>query len=80
MPIWVADGALSDAVSWANANVVPVFCWRHFVVDRGKFPPHMLEDLQIESLAAAPRRAGLKPYVALGGGILAMIAGKVIFG
>jgi hypothetical protein len=34
----------------------------------------------VEDLATAPRRAGWKPYAALGGGALAMLAGKLLFG
>jgi amino acid transporter len=64
----------------AAAMVLPVFAWRHYVVDRGVFPAHMLADLQVEDLATAPRRAGCKPYAALGGGALAMLAGKLLFG
>jgi len=62
------------------ALVLPVFAWRHYVVDCGRFPAHMLADLQIEDLATAPRRAGWKPYAALAGGVAAMGAGKLWFG
>jgi amino acid transporter len=62
------------------AMVLPVFAWRHYVSDRGRFPAHMLADLQIDDLAAAPRRAGLKPYAALTGGVAAMVAGNLLFG
>jgi amino acid transporter len=60
--------------------VLPIFAWRHYVSDRGVFPAHMLADLHIRDLAHAPRRAGAKPYLAFMGGILALIAGKLIFG
>jgi len=63
----------------AAAMVLPVFAWRHFVADRGRFPAAMLSDLQIESLSDAPRRAGWKPYAALAGRIVAMLAGKLLF-
>jgi hypothetical protein len=62
------------------ALIVPVFAWRHYFVDRGRFPAAMLADLQIADLATAPRRAGWKPYVALAGGVLAMAAGQLAFG
>ena len=60
--------------------VLPAFAWRHYVSDRGRFPVHMLADLQIDDLAAAPRRAGIKPYAALAGGVAAMVAGNLLFG
>jgi hypothetical protein len=40
----------------------------------------MLADLQVQDLATAPRRAGWMPYAALAGGVLAMVAGKLLFG
>jgi amino acid transporter len=64
----------------AAAMVVPVFAWRHHIVDRGVFPAGMLTDLQVEDLSTAPRRAGWMPYAALGGGVLAMLGGKLVFG
>ena len=64
----------------AAGMVLPVFAWRHHVVDRGVFPANMLADLQVEDLATAPRRAGWLPYAALGGGVLAMLGGKLMFG
>ena len=64
----------------AAAIVLPIFAWRHYVSDRGVFPAHMLADLHIRDLAHAPRRAGAKPYLAFTGGVLALIAGKLIFG
>ena len=64
----------------AAAIILPIFAWRHYVTDRGVFPAHMLADLHIRNLAHAPRRAGAKPYLAFAGGILALLAGKFIFG
>jgi amino acid transporter len=64
----------------AAAMVLPVFAWRHYIVDRGVFPANMLADLQVQDLATAPRRAGWMPYAALAGGVLAMVAGKLLFG
>ena len=38
---------------WAGlivaALIIPVFCFRHYVQDGGKFPAHMLEDLGLKS-------------------------------
>ena len=36
---------------WAGlitaALIIPVFCFRHYIQDKGKFPDHMLEDLNL---------------------------------
>jgi amino acid transporter len=45
--------------------IVPVFAWRHFVKDKGQFPPAMIEDLEIGEGGVATRRAGILPYVVL---------------
>jgi amino acid transporter len=62
------------------ALIVPVFAWRHYVADRGRFPAAMLADLQIDDLSTAPRRAGWKPYAALAAAVAAIVAGKLLFG
>ena len=59
---------------------VPFFWYRHYVVDKGVFPPDMLSDLFPEGEdGVGPTRAGKLPYLALAGGILSMAAGYIIF-
>ncbi len=58
----------------------PLFWWRHYVVDKGKFPADMLSDLIPEGETdLGPTRAGKLPHLALAGGALAMAAGYIIF-
>jgi amino acid transporter len=64
----------------AAALVLPVFAWRHWVVDRGRFPERMLADLGVDNVALQQRAAGALPYLALGGGVAAMAAGRLLFG
>ena len=47
---------------WAGlitaALIIPVFCFRHYVQDGGKFPPHMLDDLGMtRPISPCARRA-----------------------
>ena len=59
---------------------VPVFWFRHYVVDGGKFPDHMLADLVPEGETEIdPTRAGMLPFLALGGGLLCMLIGYLMF-
>jgi amino acid transporter len=59
---------------------VPFFYYRHYIVDKGVFPPDMLSDLFPEGEDdVGPTRAGKLPYLALAGGVLAMAAGYIIF-
>ncbi|MET4807948.1 APC family permease [Limibacillus sp. MBR-115] len=58
----------------------PLFWYRHHVVDKGKFPEHMLADLIPEGEDdVGPTKAGNLPYLALAGGVVAMMAGYVTF-
>lgn len=58
----------------------PLFWYRHYVVDKGKFPPDMLADLLPEGQTELPpTRAGMLPYLALLGGMASMAAGYIIF-
>ncbi len=61
--------------------IIPVFMFRHYVQDGGKFPPQMLEDLQVPGgdLATAPRRAGMLPYLTLAAGIVVLLVSNWIF-
>ena len=68
---------LGFAVSFAS---VPVFLYRHYVTDRGKFPDHMLSDLiPPGEKELTPTRAGILPYLALAGNALAILVGYQIF-
>jgi hypothetical protein len=59
---------------------VPLFLYRHYIVDKGKFPKDMLSDLFPEGeTGVGPTRAGMLPYLALAGGALACAAGYIIF-
>lgn len=49
--------------------VLPIFAYRHFVQDRGVFPDHMLEDLNLSVNFSETRKAGVLPYVALAIGL-----------
>jgi amino acid transporter len=61
--------------------IIPVFCYRHYVQDGGRFPPQMLEDLQVPGgdLATAPRRAGALPYLTLAAGVVVLLVSNWIF-
>jgi len=57
-------GALRTGLIFA-ALIVPVFIYRHYVQDKGQFPPSMVEDLEIGDGQKLERRAGVWPYVTL---------------
>jgi amino acid transporter len=62
-------GTLTTGLVFA-ALIVPVFIYRHYVQDRGTFPPEMGLDLDMAGGEKIVKRAGLWPYVVLALGIV----------
>lgn len=68
---------------WAGlftaALIIPVFCFRHYVQDKGVFPAHMLEDLGLHEADFKKKKAGALPYVVLVAGLLVVLASNWFF-
>jgi amino acid transporter len=65
----------------AAALIIPVFWFRHYVQDGGKFPARMMEDLGIkDGNNLGERKAGARPYLVLLGGVAVMLIAKWITG
>ncbi|SFV32776.1 APC family permease [Hyphomicrobium facile] len=62
--VWGNPNALWYGLIFA-ALIIPVFLYRHYIQDGGKFPNHMLEDLDLKSQDLGERRAGFLPYLTL---------------
>lgn len=69
---------------WAGlitaALIIPVFCYRHYVQDGGKFPAAMYEDLHVgpEGMVSR-RRAGILPYLTLAAGVVVLLLSNWFF-
>ena len=50
--------------------IFPIFFFRHYIQDGGKWPARMLADLGITEEAMHVRRAGMLPYLTAVGGIV----------
>jgi amino acid transporter len=61
-------GTLSTGLVFCSL-IIPVFIYRHYVLDRGLFPANMAEDLGHTSGESATKRAGIWPFVVLALGI-----------
>jgi len=60
--------------------VLPVFVYRHYIVDGGKFPDHMWLDLLPEGRTElGPTKAGVLPYITLIAGLGVVLVAYVIF-
>jgi amino acid transporter len=74
----------NPAALWAGliaaALIIPVFAFRHYVQDGGKFPHEMLEDLQVGGTAAlTQKKAGILPYVTLAAGVVTLLVANWFF-
>lgn len=60
--------------------IVPVFWFRHYVQDRGKFPEQLDNDMRVTGLdgVSVRPRAGVLPYLALAGGLALMWLGYFV--
>jgi amino acid transporter len=68
---------------WAGlvtaALIIPVFCYRHYVQDKGRFPEKMLEDLQVGGRPLSEKKAGILPYLTLIAGIAVVLIANAVF-
>jgi amino acid transporter len=63
----------------AASLIVPVFFFRHYIQDKGKFPDHMLADLGLTQADLGKKRAGILPYLALIAGVAVMLFANWFF-
>ena len=77
--VWQVVGAKADAPNplWIGiifaALIIPVFYFRHFVQDGGKFPAGALEDIGLRDGDMGAKKAGMLPYAALGAGVVLVL-------
>lgn len=80
----------AGAKVWGNANalwyglafaalIIPVFWFRHYVQDKGKFPDQMLEELNLKGQDLGVRKAGVLPYLTLLVGAAVVVASHYYF-
>ena len=62
--VWGYENALWSGLVFA-AFIFPVFWYRHYVVDGGKFPKEAYDDLGLKEGDLGVRKAGMLPYLAL---------------
>jgi amino acid transporter len=59
--------------------IIPVFWFRHYVQDKGRFPEHMLDDLNLTANDMTSRKAGMLPYVTLIAGLAVVLISNWFF-
>ena len=61
------------------AMIIPVFMYRHYVRDGGKFPAGALEELGLKDEDLGQRKAGMWPYLALVLGLITVLISNWYF-
>jgi amino acid transporter len=68
---------------WAGlifaALIIPVFWFRHYVQDGGKFPDRMLDDLGLKAGDLGEKKAGALPYIVLIAGVAVVLITNWLF-
>ncbi len=74
--VWGYSGALWSGLIMA-ALILPVFWYRHYIQDGGRFPRQAMLDLGLpvdgDTTHLGERRAGVLPYLALAGGAIIVL-------
>ncbi|MBX4906327.1 MULTISPECIES: APC family permease [Rhizobium] len=76
--VWGYSNALWVGFIFA-ALILPVFAYRHYVRDGGKFPAGAMEDLGLIGQDLGVRKAGMLPYLALVGGLAIVLIANWFF-
>lgn len=75
--VWGAGTLMTGII--ALALILPVFWFRHYAVDKGRFPERMLKDLHTADGELATPKAGLLPYAALALGLVIVFGANAYF-
>ena len=65
--VWGYSNALWAGLFFA-ALIIPVFCFRHYYQDGGRFPQEAMDDLGLTGDDMGERKAGMLPYLTLAAG------------
>jgi hypothetical protein len=76
--VWGYSNALWVGFMFA-ALIIPVFAFRHYVQDSGKFPAGALEELGLTGQDLGERKAGMLPYLALATGLAVVLVSNWFF-
>ncbi|MFN0217830.1 MAG: APC family permease [Hyphomicrobium sp.] len=76
--VWGYSNALWVGFAFA-ALIIPVFAFRHYVQDKGRFPAGALADLGLTGDDLGERKAGIWPYVALIAGLAVVLISNHLF-
>lgn len=74
----VGTGAILSGFLWAML-IIPVFLYRHYKTDKGVFPEHMYQELNLYSEKVIETKAGYLPNLTLFGALLVFFISFMVF-
>jgi amino acid transporter len=76
--VWGYPGVLWTGLI-VSALIIPVFYYRHYIQDGGKFPAGALASLGLKDGDMGERKAGMWPYITLVAGAVVVLFGHFFF-
>ncbi len=76
--VWGYSDALVSGLVFA-ALIIPVFAYRHYMQDGGRFPAEAMAELGLKEGEMGERKAGMLPYLALALGALVVFSANWYF-
>ncbi len=76
--VWGYENALWSGLIFASF-ILPVFWYRHYLQDGGKFPKEAYDDLGLTEGDLGERKAGMLPYLALVAGAVVVVTANYVF-
>jgi amino acid transporter len=76
--VWGYENALWAGLFFA-ALIIPVFAYRHYMQDGGRFPPDALDDIGIRDGELGAKKAGMLPYLTLAAGLIVVLVANWFF-
>jgi amino acid transporter len=76
--VWGYENALWSGLVFASF-ILPVFWYRHYLQDGGRFPKEAYDDLGLTEGDLGERKAGILPYLALVAGAVVVVAANSFF-
>jgi len=76
--VWGYENALWSGLIFASF-ILPVFWYRHYLQDGGKFPKEAYDDLGLTEGDLGERKAGILPYLALVAGAVVVVTANYVF-
>lgn len=77
--VWGYGGSILLVGAVFAALILPIFAFRHYVQDGGRFPAQAMTDLGLKEGDMGERKAGMLPYLTLAAGLIVVLIANWFF-